>query len=188
MTSLPPLLVPVFMCWLGYIIEPASHLHGFACAWTQDCFVAVNVLTCVPTKPSAKLCSRFQLWNLPLSFPLPSLRSQFVFTTTHPFALACQLNGFAGTWLYAVHLCPSPCNQLSYLDTVSLEHTDYGLVCKWTERIVQGDRLTSSLSKCTEVIGQDIRKPANPIQACLLTRTVVSQAARQTLLPGLGHM
>lgn len=28
MTSLPPLLVPVFMCWLGYSMEPASDCGG----------------------------------------------------------------------------------------------------------------------------------------------------------------
>lgn len=68
---------------------------------------------------------------------------------------------------------PNLNNQLSYLDTVSLEHTDLRFVCMWTERTVQRDRVMSSLSKCTEVIGQDIRKPANPIQACLLTHTFV---------------
>lgn len=68
---------------------------------------------------------------------------------------------------------PHPNNQLSYLDTVSLEHTDSGFVCAWAECTVPKERLMSSLSKCTEVIGQDIRKPANPIQACLLTHTFV---------------
>lgn len=80
MTSLPSLLVPVFMCWLGYSIEPASDLQGcvYVCvcvggggSWTKTlfCFVAANVLASVLTKPSANLCSRFQVWNLPVFSP-----------------------------------------------------------------------------------------------------------------------
>lgn len=115
MTSLPSLLVPVFMCWLGYSIEPASDLQGCVCrGWGGGAlfsFVAANVLASVLTKPSANLCSRFQvgiyLFSLCLSFSL----SQFVFTTMHPFALAYQLTGFTGTPL--LHSPSLPLTQIT---------------------------------------------------------------------------
>lgn len=195
MTRLPSLLVPVFMCWLGYSRRASLWLAGMCVCWrggwtkTLFCFVAADVLAHAPTKPSANLCSCFQVWNLPVFSPSVSLALSVCLYNHASFCI-----GSPAYWISQTHRftrcisAPHLNNQLSYLDTVSSEHTDLSSVCVWAERTVHRDRLMSPLSKWTEVIGQDIRKPANPVQACLLTHTFVSQAARQTLLPGLRHM
>lgn len=168
------------MCWLGYSIESASDLQG--CVWrgrgggsstkTLFCFVASNVLANVLTKPSANLCSCFS--SLESTCFLSFCLCRSVSLSLQPCIVLHCLTSLLDSQAHHFIQCnsaPHLNNQLSYLGTVSLELTDLRVFVCETKRTVQRDRMMSSLSKCTEVIGQDIRKPANPIQACLLTHT-----------------
>lgn len=120
--------------------------------------------------PTCALAFKYEIY--PFSLCLSVELSQFVFTAMHPFALAYQLIR-RHMALRTLYLCPSP-KQPAKPPRHSIL-TAHRLTCVWAwkEHTVPRNRLMSSLSKCTKVIGQDIRKPANPIEACLITHTSV---------------
>lgn len=118
MTSLPSLLVSVFMFWLGYSIEPASDLQW--CVFSvlyQPMFWQVFLQNRLPT---CALAFKYEIY--PFSLYLWSSLS----LSLQPCILLHWLTSlFAGTWLYTHCIyAPHLNNQLSHLDTVSLQHTD----------------------------------------------------------------
>lgn len=136
MTSLPSLLVPVFMCWLGYSIEPASDLQG--CVYVCVCVGGGGELNqdtvlfcssqCSGKRSYKTVCQPvFSLSSLKSTCFLSVCLSQSLSLSLQPCILLHWLTSLPDSQAHCFTQCisaPHPNNQLSYLDTVSLQHTD----------------------------------------------------------------